>query len=257
MRLSTFAETGFLNAMRGQNFGAPSQVYVGLFLTDPTDAGTGAEIVYPGYARMPITFNLPSVEGSGIGIRNAGQITFARSDTDAGTVRHIGIFDAIVGGNMYLYGELTEEMPILNGEEPVLLVDEVLFFSIGNLSVAYKTRLFNVVRGHTLVGITPFCSLWNGSPELTGNELGGENYARIQLIFSAPAKEDSGISIIRNSTQVNFNRPTTNWGTWTVTAIHDAATAGEPVWWQERTPKSLTRGIMPKIEVGAIGIGIG
>lgn len=258
MYLSNFAESGFLNTMRGITFSAPSQVFCGLFLSSPGEAGTaGTEISYTGYTRMPITFSTPTVEGTGIGIRNNEQVTYPQSQTDAGTVRHIGIFDSAVGGNMYLYGELTADLPVLSGESPVLLLNEVLFFSIGDMSTAYKTRLFNVIRGTSLLGFAPHCALYNGNPQDGGSELAGDNYARVALTFSAPTVEASGMSIIRNTTRQNFPRPTSNWGNWTHTAIIDANTSGETVWSQQRsTSKMVSSGVMPYIEAGAITVGV-
>ncbi|MCL2517603.1 MAG: hypothetical protein FWF15_03470 [Oscillospiraceae bacterium] len=216
-------------------------------------------MAYTNYARQPVTFAIPSPEGQGIGIRNNSQITFPQSPTNAGTVRYIGIYDAVTGGNMYLYGELAEDLPVTQGDSPVLLIDEVLFFSIGDLSFAYKTRLFNVIRGQTLDGISPspFVALFNGDPETGGSELAGSNYARAPIVFSAPDKEMSGITITRNIQRVNFNRPTADWGNWTWTALYDAATAGECVWKQQRsTAKQLSRGIMPFVEANAMTAGI-
>jgi len=236
MFLSSYAEIGFLNAMRNITFSAPSQVFCGLFLSSPTETGTGGtEISYPGYVRMPITFNPPTPEGTGIGIRNSEQATFPQSDENAGTVRHIGIFDSATGGNMYLYGQLTDDLPVQAGESPVLLINEILFFSIGDMSMSYKTKLFNVIRGTTLQGFRSYFSLYNGDPQNGGSELVGDNYARVLLVFSAPLEDTSGLSIIRNTADVNFNRPTGSWGNWTHSAIVDAATSGEPVWIQQRT----------------------
>lgn len=258
MFASSFLQNGFLQTMRNVTFAAPAQVFCGLFLSSPGESGTlGTEISYDGYTRMPIIFAPPTIEGSGIGIRNTTQITYPQSLINAGTVRHIGIFDSATGGNMYLYGELSEDLPILEGESPVLLINEVLFFSIGDMSNSYKTRLFNVIRGTTLPGFNPHIALYNGNPQSGGVELLGENYVRVGLTFSAPLVEISGMTTIRNSESVNFNRPTSNWGNWTHTALMSTNITGEPVWIQQRNiPKMLNRGIMPMIETGAITVGV-
>lgn len=258
MFLSTHAEAGFLRTMLGSTFAAPSQVYIALFLSSPTDSGTGGtEMSYEGYARQIITFALPTVEGNGIGIRNSNQITFPQSPVNAGTVRFVGVYDSITGGNMYLFGELTEDLPITVGDSPVLLLNEVLFFGIGDLSNAYKTRLFNVIRGTSLPGFTPHIALFNGDPESGGAELAGSNYSRMPATFSAPIKEASGITIVRNTQRIDFPRPQQNWGNWTWTAIFNASTGGEPVWKQQRSSaKILNKGIMPFVEAGAITAGI-
>jgi hypothetical protein len=257
MYLSNYAKNMFMNVFRGQNFAAPSAVYAGLFLSNPTANGTaGVELAYAGYRRMEISFNPPAAEGSGIGIRNSNEIVFPESPIDAGTVRFVGIYDAITGGNMFVFGEITEPIPVVQGESPVLLLNEVLFFSLGELTAMYKTRLFNVLRGITLPGITPFLSLWNGDPEYGGNELAGENYAHLPLDFTAPVLDAGGAAIITNSQDGSFNRPTTNWGVWSETVIMDASSGGSPVWKQPRTAKPLSRGIMPITNAGDISLGI-
>lgn len=258
MFLSRFAQEGFLNTARGIAFAAPSRVFARLFLTSPGETGTeGIEISYPGHTGMPIVFAPPTIEGMGIGIRNIEEVTFAQSSVDVGTARHIGIYDSSTGGNMYLYGELTEDLPILAGESPVLLLNEVLFFAIGDLSRAYKIHLFNVIRGISLPGFSPYYALYNGNPQDGGGELLGENYTRVPLTFSAPTVEPSGMSIIHNTMRTEFPRPTTNWGNWTHTAIIDNRTAGEPVWIQQRpVAKMLNRGIMPFVEAGAVILGV-
>jgi hypothetical protein len=206
-----------------------------------------------------MVFTPPTVEGTGIGIRNTVEINFPQSPIDAGTVRFIGIFDSSTpgSGNMYLYGQLSEELPIMAGESPVLLVNEVLFFSIGGLSIAYKVNLFNVMRGISITGFTPHYSLWNGNPQDGGAELSGDNYARVPLTFSAPTVDASGMAIITNTTSGSFNRPTTDWGIATYEALINQGTAGVPVWFKQRlVSKPINRGIMPMIAANAITVGI-
>ena len=158
---------------------------------------------------------------------------------------------------MYLYGELTEDLTVMSGESPVLLINEVLFFSIGDMSAAYKTRLFNIVRGTSLPGFNSFCALYNGDPENGGAELAGGNYARAPLTFSVPEALPGGMSVIRNAVRADFPRPTVNLGNWTHTAVFDAETAGQPVFIQQRpTPKMVNRGVMPFVEAGNITVGI-
>jgi len=259
MFLSNYMENGFLNTLRGQAFAAPSQLFCGLFLSSPGKSGTaGTEISYVGYQRRPITFDIPVIELNRVTISNNAQLTFAQSPVSAGTVRFVGIFDAATGGNMYLYGSLTEDLPIMPNESPVLLINEVLFFSIGDLSNEYKRRLFNVCRGTSLPGFAPHLALFNGNPQVGGSELSGDNYARRPVSFSAPINESGSMAIIRNTARVEFARPTSNWGNWTFTALYDAPSAGTPVFLQERSvAKTLNRGIMPYSEVADITAGVG
>ena len=230
-----YLETGFLNVLRGVTFAAPTKVYLALFLNDPGDSGAaGTEISYAGYARMEIAFSEPAASNGGIGIQNLSDITFAAPADPAGTVTHIAIMDSLV-----------------------FLAGDVLFYLTGNMSNAFKTKLLNLFRGTSIVGISPHFSLWNGSPEETGSELAGDNYARVALTFSAPSEQASGQMLVQNSLAVSFNRPSTPWGVWTYSAIYSAATGGEPVYLQELTEAiTIKKGYMPTIDVGALKVGL-
>lgn len=258
MYLSNYAEIGILNTMRNITFAAPSNLYCGLFLSSPTETGVGGvEIEYPGYERQIITFDPPETMSGGIGIKNTSQINYAQSPNDAGTVRFIGIFDALTGGNMLLFGTLTDNLTILVGENPVLLAGEVVYFANGDLSNSFKTRMFNIFRKVSLAGFTPHLSLWNGNASSGGAELNGPDYARQPLTFRAPdTTPANGSTVTSNTNAITFNRPTTVWGTWTYTAVMDSASSGSPVWGQDRTPKILSKGIMPWADVGSINLSI-
>lgn len=258
MYACNYLENGFLNALRGVTFTAPSRCYLALYINDPGESGTGGtEINYSGYARKEINFSEPAAMSSGIGIQNISDITFATPSAAAGTVTHIGVLDSQSGGNMLARGELSEPLVIGANEPPVFLAGDVVFYLTGNLSAAYKTRLLNVFNGNSLSGIQPCFSLWNGSPENQGSELSGDNYARVPLTFAAPAEQPSGQLLTSNSVAATFNRPSTAWGTWSWSAIYSAASGGEPVLLQELSENvAVKRGYMPTFGVGAIKVGI-
>lgn len=255
MYATNYFETAFLNTMRGITLSAPSKLYIGLFISNPGDEGAGTEITYQGYARQPITFTTPAKDSdlSAIAIKNDLEITFPTSPTDAGTVTHIGILDSAVGGNMWLYGEAREGLIINAREAPVVLAQEVIYYSTGNLSGLYKTALLNVFRRQSIAGYTPHLALFSGSPEAGGAEISGENYARVPLTMGAPAEQDSGQMLTSNAAAVKFPRPSTAWGMWDYTAIYDAASGGKPVWIIEKLPaKDLRKGCMPCVAAGEI-----
>lgn len=258
MYASDYLETGFLNVLRGVSFTAPAKCYLALFLNDPGESGNaGTEISYPGYARMTIDFSEPAATSGGIGIQNLSDITFAAPANPAGTVTHVAVMDSLVGGNMLARGELTESLVIGANEPPVFLAGDVLFYLTGNMSTAYKTRLMNLFRGITIPGITPHFSLWNGSPESTGSELAGDNYARVPLTFAAPTEQASGQLLMSNAAVVSFPRPSTPWGVWNYSAIYSAESGGEPVYLQALTEDiTIKKGYMPTIDVGALKVGL-
>lgn len=253
-----YLETGFLNALRGIAFAAPSACWLALYINDPGETGTaGTEIAYPGYARMRVEFSEPAGLGGGVGIRNLSDITFAAPTDAAGTVTHIGILDSQVGGNMLARGELTESLVIGANQPPVFLAGDVEFYLTGSLSRAWAARLLNLLRGQSIEAVTPCLSLWNGSPEASGAELSGDNYARVSITFAAPSEQAGGQLLMQNAQAVSFARPSTAWGTWTHSAIYSAASGGEPVFIQALPETvAIKRGYMPTFAAGTVKVGI-
>ena len=97
---------------------APSNVYIGLFTSDPTDAGSGTELTIGsnGYSRNVITFNA----ASGGAATNSSAETFTASGGNWGTITHFGIFDAASSGNLLYHGALTDDKVIENGDSLVV-----------------------------------------------------------------------------------------------------------------------------------------
>lgn len=227
MYASDYFETKILNLARGQSITAPSTVYLALFLNDPTDAGTGTEVSYSGYARKAIVFTAPTVDGSGMSMSNNAQITFATSNASIGSATYVGIYDSLTGGNLLLYGQLTEPIAINAGVAPVVRVNSAKWTFSGKLSNAYKTNVMNTLRGINCSGFTPYLALCNGSTEAGGQEFSGNSYARVAMVFGAPV-DDGGPMKISNTAQVETPVATGTWGQLTHIALYDAATAGNP-----------------------------
>lgn len=103
----------------------PSNVYVGLFTSDPTDAGTGTEVSGNGYARKEATF----AAASGGSASTNATITFDAADGgNWGTITHIGIFDASTSGNLLFHGAVTTSKTIEDGD--------TFQISSGNLTIS-------------------------------------------------------------------------------------------------------------------------
>lgn len=256
MYATNYFESGILNVLKGITLTAPSQLFIALFISNPTETGTaGTEVNYAGYSRQQITFSEPAPESGGIGIKNDTQITFPESPTNAGTVTYIGIMDSKLSGNMLAYGELTEELVIGEGEAPVLLPNEITFYFNYNMSKSFKAKVLNVLRGQSITGVTPYFALFNGNPDDGGAELSGSNYERVPLNFSNPGDASSGQMEIVSTGVSNFNRPSTAWGTWNYSAIYSAKSGGEALWVIQKTPaKEIKKGYMPTIADGAIRV---
>lgn len=252
MYATNYFEKNFLNTMKNITFAAPSKVYIGLYLSSPGESGNeGVEVNYSGYARQEITFTEPAKMLGGVGIKNSEDIQFNTADKEVGTATYIGISDSKIGGNMLVYGKITEDLSISTGEAPMLLAGEVIYYATNDLSNAYKTKLLNVLRGKNIQGFLPHMALFSGDPENGGAELNGANYERIELKFSVPKVTETGQTEIKLSETAKFPRPSTSWGNWAYSAIYDAKSSGEPVWVQEKTPnKPIKKSYTPIINEG-------
>ena len=91
----------------------------------PYDSGGGTEVTGSGYARQSVTFDAGSSPGGTT--QNSGAVSFTASGGNFGTVTHIGIFDAVSGGNLLWHGAMTASKTINDGE--------TLEFSAGNIDL--------------------------------------------------------------------------------------------------------------------------
>lgn len=111
--MSNHLENALINAtLRNTSYTSPATVYVALFTTDPTDAGSGTEVSGGSYARTSVTFAAPS---NGASASNA-DCTFPTCTSTWGTVSHIGLFDASTSGNLLYHTPLDTSKLIETGD---------------------------------------------------------------------------------------------------------------------------------------------
>ena len=121
---SNYLENALINGtLRATTYTAPATVYVGLFTSDPTDAGSGTEVSGNAYARQSATFAAPS---NGAASTDA-DVQFPQATGNWGTVTHFGVFDALTTGNLMYHGALTASKNIETGD--------VFKIASGNLTV--------------------------------------------------------------------------------------------------------------------------
>ena len=109
---SNYTEAAIVNHfLRATAQASPSAVYVALFISDPTEDGSGTEASYTGYARQSSTWLALNASGQ---TKNSGAIVFpANGNASAAvTVTHAAVFDASASGNMLIYGPLTTSKTI-------------------------------------------------------------------------------------------------------------------------------------------------
>lgn len=143
-QLTNFAENKLIDALlRGQAIGTPANWFVALFTSAVVvdDTGAGTEASYTGYARVSVAASLANfagTQGAGTTVASTGTggqtsnnaaITFG-APTAGGpqTMRYFALMDASTGGNMWIYGQLTADRVLNNG-------DAAPSFAIGALTI--------------------------------------------------------------------------------------------------------------------------
>ena len=122
--MSNYLENALINAtLRNTSYTSPTTVYVSLWTSDPTDAGSGTEVSGGSYARTSVTFGAPS---NGVSLNNA-DVVFPTATASWGTVGWIGINDNSTGGNLLYHTALDIAKTIDTGD--------IFKIETGNLSV--------------------------------------------------------------------------------------------------------------------------
>ena len=124
--LSDYAEKLILDyLMTSGSATRPTAWYVGLYTSAPSDAGGGTELSGSGYARESAAF-AAATSGTGT-TSNTGVIVFTADGGDWGSVTHMGIHDAVSGGNLLWHGALAAAKTVLDGDS--------LEFAVGNIDL--------------------------------------------------------------------------------------------------------------------------
>jgi hypothetical protein len=98
--LTDHAKNLLARALCGRSPALPTSVFVGLGTSGSDAAGLAGEPVGAGYARQPVTFT-----GTGAQ-RNAAAVRFTFTAA-VGTLSHVGLFDAVAGGNPLTWSALS------------------------------------------------------------------------------------------------------------------------------------------------------
>ena len=111
--MSNYLELKMLDHFLGtSSTSAPSNVFLSLWTSDPTDAGSGTELSGDAYARQDINFAAAS---GGAAASNA-TVTFPTATGSWGTITHIGIHDAATSGNLLYHSALSASKAIASGD---------------------------------------------------------------------------------------------------------------------------------------------
>src|SRR5688572_26617117 len=116
---------------RTGSFTKPTVLGVALFTVTPSDSGGGTEVTGGSYARVdvpPLDANWSGASATNGLTDNVAAITFPVPTANWGVVVAFGIFDATSGGNLLVWGPITPNKTINNG-------DPAPAFAIGALDV--------------------------------------------------------------------------------------------------------------------------
>lgn len=121
--LSDYAENKLLDHLLGVSpYTPPASVWLALFLSDPTDTGSGNEVSGNSYQRIQATFGA-AVDGVSA---NTTELTFpVPTGPGWGDVTHAAIFDAQTIGNMLFSGQLSQTKVVGTGTPVKFLAGSV------------------------------------------------------------------------------------------------------------------------------------
>lgn len=120
--LADFAENLVLDwLMTTGSATRPTSWYVALYTAAPNDAGGGTEVTGAGYTRQSVSF----AAASGGVASNSNQVTFTASGGDYGTITHIGIHDAVSGGNLIWHGSLAASRSVVDGDSFIFAIGAI------------------------------------------------------------------------------------------------------------------------------------
>jgi len=108
----------------GVAYTAPTK-HVALYTVAPTDTGGGTEVTGGSYARQTSTFTVSGTDPTTA--TNAAAIEYPTATGDYGTVVAVGILDALSGGNLLAYADLTTSKTVSTGD--------VFRFDAGDLDI--------------------------------------------------------------------------------------------------------------------------
>jgi hypothetical protein len=115
MSLSNSFETHTLKyLLTSDSVTRPTNWFVALTTTDPTDSALGTEVTGGGYARQSVAFTV-----SGNNASNTSAIEFPEATADYGTVVAVMIMPASSGGSasdMIVHAQLTADKTISTGD---------------------------------------------------------------------------------------------------------------------------------------------
>ncbi len=252
-------ENELIDHVFNAGYTAPGTVYIGLSTADVLDDASGnAEPVGSAYARVAVIVTAWTAAASRA-INNNAVITFPKATGSWGTITHYAIWDAATGetsADLIGHGALNTSKAIVVDNTPSIASGEIVVsFNAGDIS----TFLANELLDHLLGGdaySTPAANihlaLSTADPTDAGppTEPSGQNYARKPFVDWAAAA--SGATT--NNTDAVFNTPSGSWGLITHSAIMDALTSGNMLFYGTVTNQTPDNGDTVQFTAGDLDV---
>ncbi len=105
---------------RNQSVVQPTQLFLSLYSTNPTDADVGTEANYEGYQRQAITFGTPTISGGVAIVQNSALVQFSVVPSASGTIAFAALRTAATGGDLVYYGSLAASYQLNQGVQPII-----------------------------------------------------------------------------------------------------------------------------------------
>ena len=103
MSFSNYLENKLLLHTFGATaYTAPTTLYLAIHTTNPAEDNTGTEVSGSAYARQTVAFTVTTSTAS-----NTVAVEFPTATGSWGTLTHVGVYDALTGGNLLAYAALT------------------------------------------------------------------------------------------------------------------------------------------------------
>jgi hypothetical protein len=117
----------------GVAYTAPTTLYVGLHTSASSDSAAGTEVSGGSYARQTAAFTVSGT--SPTEATTGAAIEFPTATASWGTVTYAGVYDALTGGNLLAYAELTDPSDFTTALPKAIDTGDIFRISAGNLKI--------------------------------------------------------------------------------------------------------------------------
>ena len=105
------------------DIGTPNTAYCALFTVAPTDSTAGTEVTGGSYAREDVSSSFGAAAAGAIA--NDTAITFTTATASWGTVVAFAIMDAVSGGNILYWGDVTPNKSVGDGDTAEFAIGDI------------------------------------------------------------------------------------------------------------------------------------